>query len=127
METLGRIAVAAVLLVAAGAKARSPAASADGMGAFGFRTLQSRWLALVVALVVELGLAVAILAGSERAIYAAAALMAIYALTMLGALLRGRVGSPCGCFGPASRVSWSAVARNALLAAGFAAVAVLSA
>ncbi len=126
METVARLLVAAVLAWAALAKLRSPRASADAMATFGFRTLQGRWLAVLVAVVVELGLAVAIVAGSERAIYAAAGLMALYALTMLGAMLRERIGEPCGCFGEGSRVGWWAVARNAVLAASFAAVAVLS-
>lgn len=126
METVVRLVVAAVLLVAGLAKLRSPRASADAMAAFGFRTLQSRWLAFGFAAVVEIGLAVAIAAGGERALYAAAGLMALYALTMAGAMLRERVGEPCGCFGEGSRVSWWAVARNALLAASFAAVAFLA-
>ncbi len=37
------------------------------------------------------------------------------------ALLRGRAGAPCGCFGAKSRVGVGAVLRNALLAAAFAA------
>lgn len=127
METIARLAVSGVLLLAAVAKLRVPADSAEGMAAFGFRSPGSRWLALVAAVLVELGLAIAIVAGSERAIFAAAGLMALYALTMLGAVLRGRAGEPCGCFGAESRVSWSAVARNAALAVGFAAVAVLAA
>jgi hypothetical protein len=127
METLGRLVVAGVLLVAAAAKLRSPFESADGLAALGFRSRQGRWLALLVAVIAEIGLAIAVLAGSERAIFAAAALMAVYTLTMIGAILRGRVGVPCGCFGARSRVSWGAVARNAALAIGFAAVAVLSA
>jgi hypothetical protein len=126
METLGRLAVAAVLLVAAAAKLHSPIESADGLAALGFRSRQGRWAALLVAVVVEIGLAVAVLAGSERAIFAAAGLLTVYTLTMVGAILRGQVGAPCGCFGAGSRVSWSAVARNAALAIGFAAVAVLS-
>lgn len=126
METLVRLLVVAVLAFAALAKLRSPGAAADGMAAFGFRSMQSRRLAFGVAVLAELGLAVAIVAGSERAIYAAAALMTLYALTMLGALLRERAGAPCGCFGGGSRVSWWAVARNVALAAGFAAAAVLA-
>jgi hypothetical protein len=127
VELLARLLVAAVLAFAALVKLRAPAASADGMAAFGFRTLQGRWLAFLVAVLVELGLAIAIVADSERALYAAAGLMALYALTMVAALLRERAGEPCGCFGAGSRVSWRAAGRNAALAAGFAAVAVLAA
>lgn len=126
METVLRLGVAGVLGAAALLKVRTPVASADRMGAFGFRSLQGRWAALVVAVLVELGLAVAIVAGSVEALFAAAGLMALYALTMLGAVLRERVGEPCGCFGEGSRVGLWAVARNLVLAAGFAAVAVLA-
>jgi hypothetical protein len=46
--------------------------------------------------------------------------MALLALLMLGALLRGRAGAPCACFGARSKVSGIAVARDLGLAAGFA-------
>ena len=39
--------------------------------------------------------------------------MAIFAATMVGAILRGRAGAPCACFGARSTVGWAAVARNA--------------
>ena len=51
--------------------------------------------------------------------------MAIFAATMVGAILRGRAGAPCACFGARSTVGWPAVARNALLAAAFAALPAL--
>ena len=126
METVLRLVVAGVLGVAVAAKLRSPLDSAEGMSAFGFRSRQGRWLAFGAAVSLELGLAIAIAAGSERALFAAAGLMALYALSMVGAVLRGRVGEPCGCLGEGSRVGWSAVVRNAVLALGFAAVAVLA-
>jgi methylamine utilization protein MauE len=48
--------------------------------------------------------------------------MALFAALTVGALLRGRAGAPCACFGPRSRVSWLGVLRNAGLAAAFAVV-----
>ena len=65
------------------------------------------------------------IAGSETAAWLAAALMAGFAATMVGAILRGRAGAPCACFGARSTVGWAAVARNALLAAAFAALPAL--
>ncbi len=59
-------------------------------------------------------------AGSDGAAYAAAALMAMFALLLAGALMRGRAGAPCACFGARSRVTPFAVLRNLILAAGFA-------
>ena len=43
--------------------------------------------------------------------------MATFAATMVGAILRGRAGAPCACFGARSTVGWGAVARNLVLAA----------
>jgi hypothetical protein len=125
VETIGRLLIAAILAAAALSKLRTPRAGADAMAAFGFRTALARWAALAFSVASELGLAIAVVLGSDRAIYLAAALMALYALSMIGALLRGQAGRPCGCFGAESRVSWSAIARNAALAAGFAAVPLL--
>ena len=44
---------------------------------------------------------------------------------MVGAILRGRAGAPCACFGARSTVGWAAVARNAMLAVAFAALPLL--
>jgi hypothetical protein len=46
--------------------------------------------------------------------------MLLFAALTAGAILRGRAGSPCACFGPRSKVSWLGVLRNLGLAAGFA-------
>jgi len=69
-----------------------------------------------------LGLAMAVAAGVDAAAYGAAALMAMFAALMGSALMRGRAGAPCACFGSRSRVSRLGIARNLALAAGFAAV-----
>jgi len=53
---------------------------------------------------------------------AAAALMLGFAAALTRALASGGAGAPCGCFGPRSRVSRLAVARDLGLAAGLAAV-----
>jgi hypothetical protein len=45
--------------------------------------------------------------------------MALFAALTVAALLRGRAGAPCACFGPRSTVSWLGVLRNLGLAAGF--------
>ena len=58
----------------------------------------------------------------DAAAYAAAALMALFATLTVAALLRGRAGTPCACFGPRSKVSWLGVARNLVLAVAFALV-----
>ena len=86
-------------------------------GINGRRAQTTSWALLIVA---ELAIAGGVFAGSVTAAWLAAALMAMFALTMVGAILRGNAGAPCACFGARSTVSWTAVARNALLAAAFA-------
>jgi len=48
--------------------------------------------------------------------------MVLLAALTVGALLQGRQGAPCACFGPRSKVSWLGVARNLALAVAFAVV-----
>ena len=117
-----RLALAAVLLVAAGLKLARPAQSRAAMTTYGFDSEPSRWVAWSFVLIAEIALAAAVAAGSEMAAYLAGALMLLFAATLGSALLRGRAGAPCACFGAKSKVSGAAVARNLLLAAGFFAV-----
>ena len=81
------------------------------------RAGRSLWAGLIAT---ELGLAAGVIAGVDAAAFAAAALMAMFAATMAGAMMRGRAGAPCACFGARSTVGAGAVARNLALAAGFA-------
>lgn len=126
MELVARLILGAILTGAALSKLAAPAPAAEAMGTFGFAGRQ-RWVAFAFVVVAELALAVGVVAGSDAAAYAAAALMALFAATLLSALMQGRAGEPCGCFGSRSRVGWAAVLRNAALAAAFAAVASLPA
>jgi hypothetical protein len=119
MELAVRLILAAVLAASAAAKLARPRAATAAMATFGFPTPGSRRLAWAVAIVVEAGLAIAVAAGSDGAAYAAAALMALFALTLGSALLRGGAGAPCACVG-GGRVSGLAIVRNGLLAAAFA-------
>ena len=122
IEIVFRIALAGVLAGAALAKLASPRSSRAALVTFGLEpgALQTvAWGGLIAA---ELGLAAGVAAGSDRAAYAAAALMAMFALALVSAILRGRTGAPCACFGSRSKVGWPAVGRNAALAAGLAAV-----
>ncbi len=121
-QTLLQIALGAVLLVSAGLKLRAPARSIAALEPFGFAGGGISRLAFGCLVAAEAGLAVGVVAGSESAAMAAAALMAIFAFAMVGAILRGRAGAECACFGATSRIGWPAVGRNALLAAAFAAV-----
>lgn len=126
MELVARLILAAILAGAALSKLASPRASAAAMAAFGFRSPSLRWATFGFTAAAEIALAAGVAAGSAPAAYAAAALMALFALTLISALMQGRAGQPCGCFGSGSRVGWTAIARNAALAAGFAVVPFLS-
>ena len=48
--------------------------------------------------------------------------MGLFALALVWAIVTGRAGKPCGCFGGRSRIGWPAAARTALLATALAAV-----
>ena len=120
-----RLVLGAVLIGAAGAKLASPHAGVAGMAAFGFPSPASRRAGLWLLIAVELALGAGVILGAEWAGWLGACLMALFALTMAGAIAAGRAGEPCGCFGARSRIGWAGVARNAALAAGFVAVALL--
>jgi hypothetical protein len=106
-------------------KLASPGSSRASLGTFGIEGEISRWGAWGLLVVIELGLAVGIIAGSDQAALLAAALMTMFAAALLGALLRGRAGAPCACFGSRSTVSWRSVGRNLALAACFAVLPLL--
>jgi Methylamine utilisation protein MauE len=116
-----RIALALALLTAAALKLKSPSASRAALSTFAVprRAMTAVWATVVAA---ELVLAAGVIGGWDVAAYAAGALCLFFAAALVVALRRGRAGAPCGCFGARSRVGWSAVARNALLALGFFAV-----
>ncbi len=122
VETALRVGLGIVLAGAALAKLASPHASIASMDSFGFAGGPMRPLAWAAMIAVELALAVAVMLGSDTAAYAAAGLMLLFAALTAGAILRGRAGSPCACFGPRSKVSWLGVLRNLGLAAGFAVI-----
>jgi uncharacterized membrane protein YphA (DoxX/SURF4 family) len=122
MEIVLRVSLGIVLAGAALAKLVSPRASIDSMESFGFAGGPIRPIAWAGLIAVELGLAVAVALGSDAAAYAAAGLMLLFAALTAGAIMRGRAGTPCACFGPRSKVSWLGVLRNLGLAAGFAAI-----
>jgi hypothetical protein len=121
-EILLRLILGLVLASAALAKLTSPRASIAALETFGFGREPVRPIAWASMIGIELGLAVAVALGSDAAAYAAAALMLLFAALTVAALLRGRAGQPCACFGPRSTVSWLGVARNLALALGFAIV-----
>lgn len=127
VEVAMRLALAAVLLLAAGLKLARPRESAEAMEAYGARSVSAQWLLWGIAVAAELVLALAVAAGSVTATYLAALMMLFFALLMIGAIMAGKAGAGCACFGPKSILGWPAVGRNLLLAAAFILLAQLSA
>ena len=117
-----RLILAAVLAGAALSKLAAPSRAAAAMATFGFATRPLRWAALAFVTAAELALAAGVALGSDAAAYGAAVLMALFATTLLSALMQGKAGAPCACFGGGSKVSPLSVARNGVLAAAFAAI-----
>lgn len=113
----------AVLLVSAGLKAADRTGTAIAAGTYGLRGRPARavWLPLAA---LETLLAGGLLAGSRDAAWLAAALLAGFAAAQAIAVLAGRDGAPCGCFGARGRVSWTSAGRAAALGAAAALLAI---
>ncbi|HET7555001.1 MAG TPA: MauE/DoxX family redox-associated membrane protein [Gaiellaceae bacterium] len=113
--------LAAVLLLAAAGKTRAGGSARDALRSYGIEHARLRTAAWIATIVTEVGLAVAVLLDVDAAL-AAAALLAGFALAQVVAIVRGRAGAPCGCFGGRGRIGWWGVARTTALAAAFAAL-----
>jgi hypothetical protein len=119
---VARLVLGAVLAGSAVLKLANPESSRAALGTFDVHGERLRWAAWVLLVAVELGLAAEVIAGSDRAAWLAAGFTGLLAAALVGAILRGRAGAPCACFGTRSVVGWSSVARNLALAACFAAL-----
>jgi hypothetical protein len=111
-----------VLLASAVGKLVSGRAGREALGSYGIGRPGAGAALWVGAIGAEAVLAIAVAAGIRGASEAAAGLLAVFALALAAAILRGRAGAPCGCFGGRSRIGWPAFARTTLLAAGLAAL-----
>ena len=117
MSTIVSIWLALVLVFAAGAKAARPSRSAAALATYGIAAPALRRIALWLLIACEAALAVALAAGVSAAPVIAAALFALFAATSTAALLAGRKGSPCACFGASARLDWPSPTRSLALAA----------
>jgi Methylamine utilisation protein MauE len=122
---IARFVLALVLAGSAVLKLASPGSSRAALATFEVEGERLRWVAWAVLVATELGLAIAVAAGSDDAAWLAFALLGLFAAAMVGAILRGRAGAPCACFGARSTVGWTSVLRNLVLAACFAALPLL--
>lgn len=125
LEVAGRLILGGLLAAASVAKLAAPGSSRAALASFGIFDHRAQAVVFPLLIATELVLAGGVIAGSQLAAWLAAALMAMFALTMIGAILRGNLGAPCACFGARSTVSWAGVARNAVLAAAFAGLTLL--
>ena len=121
MSAVIRVALGLVLLTAAALKLRRPAESRAALATFSVPA-PARAAVWWTVIVVEAALGTGVAAGSDAAAYAAAALCSAFGIALALALVRGKSGAPCACFGARSRVGATSVSRAALLAAAFAAV-----
>ena len=118
MGLLGLV-LGVVLLGSAAAKLAAGERGRRALASYGLhgRAAFAGW-AGTIALEAVLGVAVA--AGVPGSAEAAAVLLGLFTLLLVGAIARGRAGQPCGCFGSRSRIGWGAAIRSACLAAAFA-------
>lgn len=121
MALVASIVLAALLIVAAALKVRAFSSSASALETYGLPA-ELRRPVMVAVIALELAIAAALVAGVSAAASAGAALLLVFAASSGLALLRGKRGEPCGCFGARSRVGPGAVLRDLLLAAAFVAV-----
>jgi hypothetical protein len=117
--------LALVLLLSAGLKVASGPSARAALATYGIRGENAAGVVWAALVAVEAGLAIGVAAGANAAAWAAAALFAAFTVAQGLALMHGREGAPCGCFGARGRVSRASVGRTALLAAAFAALPLL--
>jgi len=122
LAVVARLVLGLVLAGSAVLKLASPASSRAALATFEIEGERLRWVAWVLLIAVELGLAAEVMAGNQGAAWLAAGFLTLFAAVLVGAILRGRAGAPCACFGSRSTVGWGSVARNLVLAVCFAAL-----
>jgi hypothetical protein len=125
LSVAASFALAVLLLASAGMKLASGPGARAALATYGIRNDTAASVAWAALVAIEAGLGVCVAAGSESAAYAAAGLFLLFTGAQALALMRGREGAPCGCFGARGRVSRSSLGRSALLAIAFAALPLL--
>jgi hypothetical protein len=119
MTAAAQTLLAVVLLASALLKLRDRLRAAEALATYGIGGPRTRAAALGVLVAAELTIAVALLAAPAWAPAAAGALFLAFALASSAALLAGRAGRPCACFGAGARLN-RASPLPPLLAAGLA-------
>jgi len=106
MTTALSVWLVAILLAAAALKALQRDRAAPALATYGIHRPSVQRAILLLLIIAELGLAGAVTAGARWAPAAVAALFLGFAVVTSAALLAGRAGQPCACFGGASRLHW---------------------
>jgi hypothetical protein len=113
--------VLASFLAAGGvAKLAAPGRSRAALSTFGLDSRRTQSVGLAGLIALELGLAAGVASGSLVCAYAAALMMASFAVALGVVLGRGGAGSPCACFGGRATVGGWSVARDVGLGLAFA-------
>jgi hypothetical protein len=116
MTTAVSIWLVLILGATASLKAWRSDQAAAALATYGVRSDRGQRLTVWALISAELALAGALAAGAPWAAGATAGLFLAFAVVTLAALLAGRGGRPCACFGSASRLGWSSPIRAAALA-----------
>ena len=106
-----------LLAASAGSKGWRVEPSARALATYGVSSPRLQGALVRALIAVEAALAVAMLAQVRLAATVAAALFGLFALATTAALLAGRGGRPCACFGSASRLTWTSPPLTLLPAA----------
>ena len=117
--------LALVLLVSAGMKLAAGPAGRAALATYGIRGEPLASVAWAALGAIEAGLAVCLIAGADGAAWATAALFTLFCVAQGVALLQGRGGAPCACFGAKGRIGRASIGRAALLAVAAAALPLL--
>jgi hypothetical protein len=110
------LALALVLLVSAGMKLVAGPAGRAALATYGIRGEPLASVAWAALGAFEAGLAVCLAVGARSAGWVASGLFTLFTAAQALALMRGRAGAPCACFGARGRIGRASVGRAALLA-----------
>src|ERR1700684_1554310 len=116
MTTALSTVLALILGVSAGSKAWRSEQAGEALSTYGISSPSLQRVGAWGLVTVELGLAGALLVEAPGAAEAAVALFLVFALITSAALMAGRGGEPCACFGSTSRLSWISPLRALALA-----------
>jgi hypothetical protein len=124
LAAIASLILGALLVGSAGLKLAGGPGTRAALSTYGIagRAAAPVWAGLIA---LELVLGIAVGAGVEAAMWAAAALCCVFAAGQAAALVSGRAGAPCACLGARGRIGRGSLARASLLAIAFAVLPLL--